>query len=182
MKNTTEVSITYFIPNIILVGAGRTQTFQHECLSCKTHFFCHSDIKDLEDLFCSDCKPNEKNLSEENISDVNYFGNVVGWKQIVANFYDKTHVSRRNYRKVYERDSYTCQYCGFNLSQADEFRALHIDHIKPRSAAGSNSMNNLCVSCEKCNCLVNDKWFKDFNDKKEYILNTIKYKNNNAKN
>ena len=72
---------------------------------------------------------------------------------------------------TFSLDKYTCQYCGYNLEEYTEFRALHIDHIKPWSAGGSNKMNNLSVSCSKCNLTLSDKWFNTFEEKKAYLLN-----------
>lgn len=38
-------------------------------------------------------------------------------------------------------------------------------------------MSNLCVSCDKCNLTASGKWFKDFHDKKTFILSELKKKN-----
>ena len=46
--------------------------------------------------------------------------------------------------EVYERDGYTCTYCG---STED----LTIDHIVPLSKGGSHRPENLCVACRSCN-------------------------------
>lgn len=159
---------SYFIPNIYLVGFGRTQTYQNACLSCDKYFFCLQNIRNYEDLFCEKCSDVDFNVPEQNKSLINYIGNVVGWivkiesPSKIRNF--------RNYKKVYERDKYTCQYCGFNFENAKYFQPLHIDHIKPWSAQGGNSMYNLVVSCQECNLIAHNKWFKDFLDKKEFIL------------
>lgn len=158
----------YIIPDIYIVGVGRTQTFQHCCLSCEAAFFCMKSIKDYTDLFCDGCEPSEAKLSERNTSNVNFVGNAVGWKVICENAVKIR--NHRNYKKCFQRDAFTCQYCGYNHKLATSFSPLHIDHIKPWSAQGGNALNNLVVACQDCNLLVSNKWFKSFEEKKEYIL------------
>jgi 5-methylcytosine-specific restriction endonuclease McrA len=59
-------------------------------------------------------------------------------------------LSRKN---IYERDGYTCQYCGVKA----KIRELNIDHVVPRSKGGRNSWTNLVCSCIKCNSRKADK-------------------------
>lgn len=53
--------------------------------------------------------------------------------------------------KVFERDSYTCQYCGQVGGE------LEVDHIFPFSRGGKETMDNLVTSCMKCNRNKKDK-------------------------
>jgi len=53
-------------------------------------------------------------------------------------------LSRKN---IYERDKYTCQYCG----KKPPLKKLNIDHVHPRSKGGRNSWTNLVCSCIACN-------------------------------
>jgi 5-methylcytosine-specific restriction endonuclease McrA len=158
----------YFIPNIFLVGYGRTQTYQNCCLLCENPFFCMNYIKEHCDLFCDECQKKEFILPEKNKANVNFVGHVVGWLAKTESAEKKR--IHRNYKKAYERDRYECQYCGYNLSNAKKYIPLHIDHIKPWSAQGGNSLNNLVVSCADCNLTASDKWFNSFEEKKQYIL------------
>lgn len=48
---------------------------------------------------------------------------------------------------VFERDNYTCQYCGHSGNEAD----LEVDHIIPICKGGNNDMRNLCTACKTCN-------------------------------
>lgn len=48
---------------------------------------------------------------------------------------------------VMERDGYRCRHCG--ESAADT--TLHIDHVSPLAAGGSNSEENLQTLCRDCN-------------------------------
>lgn len=167
-KQTLLPRNSYFIPDIYLVGIGRTQTYQNCCLSCEEGFFCMKTVREYEDLFCSFCTPQDIKLSERNYSKNNYIGNVIGWIVKVESI--KKNRSHRNYKKCYQRDGYTCRYCGYNLKDAITFLPLHIDHIKPWSSQGGNGLNNLVVSCEECNLLVCDKIFSNFEEKKEFII------------
>lgn len=58
--------------------------------------------------------------------------------------------SRKN---VYQRDRYTCQYCGEKMIKSE----LTLDHITPKSRGGTNSWNNVVASCRKCNSKKKDK-------------------------
>ena len=56
-------------------------------------------------------------------------------------------------QSVFERDNYTCQYCGIRGDDA----LLEVDHIIPVSRGGSNDFNNLITSCRACNRAKRDK-------------------------
>lgn len=47
--------------------------------------------------------------------------------------------------RIFERDNYTCQYCGAHGVK------LECDHVMPVSRGGSNSDTNLLTACLKCN-------------------------------
>lgn len=49
--------------------------------------------------------------------------------------------------EILQRDFYTCQYCGASAPTV----TLHVDHILPRSAGGSNDRSNLITACLECN-------------------------------
>ena len=158
----------YYIPDIFIVGYGRTQVYQNCCLNCNSPFFCLKALRDFEDLFCDSCNPNEAKIDTRNASKINFIGNVIGWICNLEN--PKKQRMHRNYKNAYKRDKYTCQYCGYNLENANKFLPLHIDHIRPWSSQGGNGLTNLVVSCSECNLLVSDKWFNNFEEKKEFIL------------
>ncbi len=52
--------------------------------------------------------------------------------------------SRRN---VFQRDKYTCQYCGVQPG-SDE---LTVDHVLPRSRGGMSTWENCVLACVECN-------------------------------
>jgi len=50
---------------------------------------------------------------------------------------------------VFDRDNFTCQYCGRNV--IDDHIKLQVDHINPKSKSGENVIDNLITSCFECN-------------------------------
>jgi 5-methylcytosine-specific restriction endonuclease McrA len=52
---------------------------------------------------------------------------------------------------VFERDDYTCRYCGVSGVK------LECDHIMPISRGGSNDRSNLVTACQSCNRKKRDK-------------------------
>ena len=52
--------------------------------------------------------------------------------------------------EVLRRDAWTCQSCGTTTG------IMHIDHIYPRSAGGSDHPSNLQVLCAPCNLAKGD--------------------------
>ena len=49
--------------------------------------------------------------------------------------------------EVFRRDSFTCQYCGRRARMV----VLHVDHIMPKVAGGTDDPANLRTACSKCN-------------------------------
>ena len=47
--------------------------------------------------------------------------------------------------QVFERDGYTCRYCGKTVARP------HCDHVYPESRGGATELGNLVTSCAKCN-------------------------------
>ena len=70
--------------------------------------------------------------------------------------------------KVYNRDNFTCQYCGWKNGTNKGDRILHIDHIIPIFYGGTNNINNLVTSCYKCNLHKNCKIY--FNSSKDFTF------------
>ena len=48
-------------------------------------------------------------------------------------------------REVFQRDGYTCQYCG------KAGRDLTLDHVMPRHRGGKHTWENLVSACKTCN-------------------------------
>jgi len=49
--------------------------------------------------------------------------------------------------KVFERDRFTCQYCGKRVPDI----ILEADHLLPKSQGGKDTLDNLVTSCFECN-------------------------------
>lgn len=50
-------------------------------------------------------------------------------------------------RAVIDRDGYHCVFCDEDLTNAE----IHLDHVIPESQGGLTTLNNLQVTCRKCN-------------------------------
>ena len=50
-------------------------------------------------------------------------------------------------QSIFERDNYTCQYCGRSAYDTD----LEIEHIIPISKGGNDDTRNLVTACSECN-------------------------------
>lgn len=59
----------------------------------------------------------------------------------------QTQLNSRQRFRVLARDNFRCGYCGATPDVAE----LHIDHILPRSAGGTNDICNLITACPQCN-------------------------------
>jgi len=70
---------------------------------------------------------------------------------------------------VFQRDGDVCVYCGFNGRAFNHWRQLSVDHIRPKSAGGSDSAENLVTACNFCNSATSRLKFKA-EDSEDYIL------------
>jgi len=59
----------------------------------------------------------------------------------------KERISKFIRRQVIERDGYHCVYCDEDLTQGE----IHLDHVIPESKGGPTTVDNLQVTCRKCN-------------------------------
>jgi 5-methylcytosine-specific restriction endonuclease McrA len=59
-------------------------------------------------------------------------------------------------RQVFERDGYTCQYCG------TKNQPLEVDHVVPFSRGGGNEIENLKTACRQCNRQKRDMPLSEF--------------------
>jgi len=57
-------------------------------------------------------------------------------------------------RAVYLRDNYACALC-------EDDRAIHVHHIIPRRAGGTNSLDNLICLCPLCHAIAHGEFALD---------------------
>jgi len=67
--------------------------------------------------------------------------------RLVPRLWSEDYVPPLTNRALFERDGYTCQYCG------EPFSARHLtrDHVIPRSRGGKDGWTNVAASCFVCN-------------------------------
>ena len=88
---------------------------------------------------------------------------------IVLTLYDKLPKSKISFNRknIFERDKYTCQYCGKKPpSRTDAVKwldtnILNLDHVLPRSRGGKTTWTNTVVSCYKCNTKKGDSTLRE---------------------
>jgi hypothetical protein len=56
--------------------------------------------------------------------------------------------------EIFQRDNFTCQYCG---ATKDDGAKLELDHKIPHSAGGKDEYANLITSCKTCNLAKSNK-------------------------
>lgn len=61
-------------------------------------------------------------------------------------------------RTLFERDAWSCQYCGAPLSR----RSATVDHLVPRSKGGKTTWTNCVASCLQCNKRKGDTPVEEF--------------------
>lgn len=60
-------------------------------------------------------------------------------------------------RQLFERDRWTCRYCGESLTEVD----ATLDHMVPRSAGGTDAEANLATTCLMCNAIKSGRKLED---------------------
>lgn len=75
-------------------------------------------------------------------------------------------------RQVIQRDGYHCVYCDEDLSQAE----IHLDHVIPESKGGPTTVDNLQVTCRKCNTAKGVLTESEFVDKLRQRAKNILYR------
>ena len=53
--------------------------------------------------------------------------------------------------QVFQRDGFTCVYCGFDGNGFAQWRQLSVDHLRPASDGGTDASDNLVTACNFCN-------------------------------
>lgn len=74
-------------------------------------------------------------------------------QQRTERVYRRRPLTRVITNRVFRRDGFVCKHCGAEPG----VEKLHIDHILPLSAGGTNDLTNLQVLCEPCNLAKSNK-------------------------
>lgn len=85
---------------------------------------------------------------------------------VTGTFRDRCVKSKKIFNNLFKLQEGRCAYCGCDLKRIEH----HIDHVFPLSAGGGNDMNNLVISCERCNLIAGPKCFNTFSAKQKHIL------------
>ena len=80
-------------------------------------------------------------------------------QDVIYQLFHEIYANQRDGRKwgvkwatACERAGYRCEYCGKDmLASLDDYRSIETEHIIPRSAGGSEELDNLALSCPVCN-------------------------------
>lgn len=75
---------------------------------------------------------------------------------------------------IFERDNFTCRYCGSSPAKDDRVR-LEIDHIHPHSKGGLDTAGNLVTACSRCNGSKNNNLLSE--ESLEFVLEQVKERN-----
>ncbi len=97
-----------------------------------------------------------KNITEKHYSECLEFSQFIFSqldKKKISKYYSakkkrRIPISTKLRFEILDRDDYTCQYCGRNIS--DGIR-LEIDHKIPVAEGGTDDYNNLTTACNECN-------------------------------
>ena len=64
--------------------------------------------------------------------------------------------------KIRQRAKYACEFCG--VTEESVGGALTVDHYRPKSKGGSDTLDNLLYCCVRCNQYKQDYWPLDSSD------------------
>lgn len=75
--------------------------------------------------------------------------------------YKKQYIPLNLRRAVIDRDGLHCVFCDEDLTDKE----IHLDHVIPESRGGLTTLNNLQVTCRKCNTSKGTLTEQEFTDK-----------------
>lgn len=77
----------------------------------------------------------------------------------------KAGLSKKKIIELRDMQENRCAYC---CTPFDGY--MEVEHIIPLSVGGTNKIENICLSCRRCNAIAGSFYFKDFIHKRDYIL------------
>lgn len=91
--------------------------------------------------------------------------NLVSW----AKGNKRIRIGKKIVKFMFRMQEGCCAYCSHTLPTN-----YHVEHIVPLNFGGSNKIDNLVLSCVRCNLVAGAKVFMSFMAKRSYILDQIK--------
>lgn len=80
-------------------------------------------------------------------------------------------VSQEEGRKILERDSYVCKYCGLDgRASFENALMMRVDFVVPRARKGKKEPGNLVACCTPCNTIKGTRVYKSFDDARAHVL------------
>lgn len=143
---------------IEIVRAVDTFLIKAVCPGCETE-----QMSSMTDFKCSDCDFIAKD----------FFFDVKGLskRNIVATPDEKRRVriGKRKIQQLFTMQEGLCAYCSRDLSEIE----YHVDHVIPLVCGGTSKIDNLALSCPRCNLKASSKFFSNFYEKQKYINQRI---------
>jgi 5-methylcytosine-specific restriction endonuclease McrA len=75
--------------------------------------------------------------------------------------------------RIFKRDDFTCQYCGYEADTFEKWRYLVVDHFKARSRGGLEGDDNLKTACMDCNFMKSNIEFANLEEARQKIKEWI---------
>ena len=162
-------------PKIVLQKAGTAILYKHICNNCwDSYYMWHEPLTTTDILFCSSwCIDNSK-IHEDEVSEINSWYQIIGASNIIAIPNEKMRkmIPPKLYHSVIDYYQWICQYCW--VSCYDQWVTMTIDHIVPVTAWWKNEFKNLVIACHRCNNLLWDRLFDNFQDKYAFMQSKLK--------
>ena len=145
-----------------------TYLYQRACDVCgEEYLFNFSEAQRIMVFCCVSCDPNEIDKSEKEWLDGICGVKLIAWENRIAEAdYKLRRRSNKNYKKVFQRDCFICQYC---YGPGDS-----IDHVLPVVAGGGNNELNLVCCCLSCNAIASCLVFEGYMQKKAYLVERLR--------
>lgn len=140
--------------------------FKALCVRCSSHTLVGADSTEFNCLVCG---------HENHCAGFDLEGcgrrNLVAWgKGNVRRYPNKATI-----RTLVKMQEGYCAYCDLEMTN------YHVEHITPISFGGSNKINNLVLSCPRCNSLAGAKVFPSFLAKKNFIVSQLRAEGQKSK-
>ena len=88
----------------------------------------------------------------------------------IARYLFPSQIPRELATKVFERDHFTCQYCGLDGRQSlANWMILTIDYVHPYAGGGPRRSDNLVTACQPCNLIKGKRKFASKEEATRYV-------------